>query len=194
VEFDTTAATAEVIRDEDEYNGARVSMPATLATARLPFHVDVSVGDPIVPAPDDIDVPRLLGGAINVRGYPIALVQAEKIVTAIARGTINTRWRDFMDVVSLARTHPIDGDQLVSAVRAVAKHRRVALVPLAQVLNGYGQIGQAKWSAWRRKQLLEDRTPAQFPELIAAYVHFAEPAVAGEAAGRRWNPQAKTWE
>jgi hypothetical protein len=47
-------------------------------------------------------VPRLLGGSITVRGYPLSMVFAEKIVTAVQRGTVNTRWRDYADIV-LAR-------------------------------------------------------------------------------------------
>jgi hypothetical protein len=44
-------------------------------------------------------LPRLRGGEpIELRGYPIHMVHAEKIVTAIQRGTANTRWRDFGDV------------------------------------------------------------------------------------------------
>ena len=91
VVFDTETAMAEVIRDEDPYQGVRVSMSASLATARPSFHVDVSVGDPITPAPRAVRLPRILGGGIAVRGYPLAMVHAEKIVTAIGRGTTSTR-------------------------------------------------------------------------------------------------------
>jgi hypothetical protein len=103
--FDVETATAEVIRDEDRYQGVRVSMAAKLATARPGFHVDVSVGDPITPAPPTMHLPRILGGEIVVRGYPLAMVDAEKIVTAISRGTTSTRWRDFADMYLLARHH-----------------------------------------------------------------------------------------
>lgn len=75
-----------VIRGEDAYSGVRVSMAATLLPAQLNIHVDVNVGDPIVPAPKQVRLPRLLGGEIIVRGYPLSMVYAEKIVTAVARG------------------------------------------------------------------------------------------------------------
>lgn len=45
--FDTEHASAEVIRDEDEYSGVRVSLNARLSQAKVAFHVDVNVGDPI---------------------------------------------------------------------------------------------------------------------------------------------------
>ena len=127
VVFDVEAATAEVIRDEDPYAGVRVTMGAQLATARPHFHVDVNVGDPITPAPVSVRVPRLLGGVLAVRGYPLAMVHAEKIVTAVARGTASTRWRDFADVYRLVRRHAVDGAELVSSIRDVGRHRQVQL-------------------------------------------------------------------
>ena len=193
VVFDVDGATAAVIRDEDAYSGVRVTMKAELATARPHFHVDVNVGDPIVPAPEDLHLPRLLGGAVLVRGYPLVMVHAEKIVTAVARGTINTRWRDFADIYLLSRRHSLAGAGLTASVRQVARHRQVELVPLARALDGYGEIGQARWAAWRRKQQLEDRVPDQFAEVVSAVVAFADPAVRGNVTGLSWDPSAGSW-
>lgn len=193
VAFDVDGATAAVIRDEDAYSGVRVTMKAELATARPHFHVDVNVGDPINPAPQELHLPRLLGGDVVVRGYPLAMVHAEKIVTAVARGTINTRWRDFADVYLLSRRHPLAGAELSDSIRQVARHRQVELVPLGRVLDGYGEIGQARWAAWRRKQRLEDRLPDQFAEVVSAVVTFADPAVSGNVRGLSWDPSAGSW-
>ena len=168
-------ATAAAIRDEDAYSGVRVSMRAELATARPHVHVDVSVGDPIIPAPQELHLPRLLGGEVVVWGYPLVMVHAEKVVTAIARGTVNTRWRDFADIYLLSRRHWLDGPDLSDSLRRVARHRQVDLVPLAWVLDGYGETGQVRWAAWRRKQQLEDRLPDQFAEVVSAVVSFADP-------------------
>jgi predicted nucleotidyltransferase component of viral defense system len=191
--FDVQAATAEEIRDEEIYAGVRVTMQASLATARLHFHIDTNVGDPITPGPQDVRLPRLLGGEIHLRGYPLAMVHAEKIVTAIARGTVNTRWRDFADIYMLSRRHAIDGTQLVRSTRRVAQHRHVQLTPLVEVLAGYGDIGQQQWTAWRRKQKLENRLPEQFEDVLTAVIDFADPAITGSAEGRTWDPVAGAW-
>ncbi|MHB1613137.1 MAG: nucleotidyl transferase AbiEii/AbiGii toxin family protein [Actinomycetes bacterium] len=193
VVFDVDGATATVIRDEDAYSGVRVTMRAELATARPHFHVDVNVGDPITPAPKELRLPRLLGGEVAVRGYPLVMVHAEKIVTGIARGTANTRWRDFADIYLLSRRHSLAGADLAGSVRQVARHRQVELVPLARVLDGYGGIGQGRWAAWRRKQQLEDRLPDRFAEVIAAVAMFADPVIAGTAADLAWDPASGAW-
>ena len=193
VAFDVDGATAAVIRDEDAYSGVRVTMQAELATARPHFHVDVNVGDPITPAPQELHLPRLLGGEVVVRGHPLVMVHAEKIVTAVARGTVNTRWRDFADVYLLSRRHSLAGADPAGSVRQVAHHRQVELVPLVRVLDGYGEIGQARWAAWRRKQQLEERLPAQLAEVVSAVVVFADPAVSGNVTGLSWDPSAGSW-
>ncbi|MGW3604362.1 nucleotidyl transferase AbiEii/AbiGii toxin family protein [Micromonospora sp. NPDC005161] len=127
--FDTASASAETIRDDDVYAGVRVSLTGNLSAARLTFHVDVNVGDPIWPDPLQIKLPRLLDGEIVVTGYPLPMVYAEKLVTALQRGEANTRWRDFADVYLLSRRQDIDGDDLVAAPRAAHRgrsgHRRL---------------------------------------------------------------------
>ncbi|HWG60964.1 MAG TPA: nucleotidyl transferase AbiEii/AbiGii toxin family protein [Streptosporangiaceae bacterium] len=193
VSFDLASATTQVIRDEDAYSGARVTMTARLASARPNLHVDVSIGDPIKPAPQHVRLPRILGGEVVVRGYPLAMVHSEKIVTAIARGTVNTRWRDFADVYVLSRRHEINGTDLAKSIKDVAMYRRVTLVPLDRVLAGYGVIGQQRWAAWRRKHRLDDRLPEQFGEVVVAVACFADPAIAGTAAGQSWDPSTGTW-
>jgi hypothetical protein len=191
--FDTQAATAAVIREEDQYQAVRVSMTASLATARPSFHVDVSVGDPITPEPQIVHLPRVLGGTIAVRGYPLAMVYAEKIVTAITRGTASTRWRDFADMYALARRHPVDGAELSTSIREVARHRGTRLALLSKALDGYGAIGQQRWEAWRRKQRLDDRLPGQFSDVVAAVVAFADPAITGKSDGQSWDPTTGEW-
>jgi hypothetical protein len=191
--FDTRAATAHAIREEDQYQAVRVSMTASLATARPAFHVDVSIGDPITPEPQIVRLPRILGGTIDVRGYPLAMVYAEKIVTAITRGTASTRWRDFADMYTLARRHAIDGTELGASIREVARHRGTQLTPLSRTLDGYDAIGQERWEAWRRKQQLEDRLPRSFGDVIAAVIAFADPAIAGTSDGQSWAPATGQW-
>jgi hypothetical protein len=72
-------------------NTPRTNYFVSLELGRQGFHVDVNVGDPVWPNPGLVEVPRLLGGVITVTGYPLSMVLAEKIVTALQRGSVNTR-------------------------------------------------------------------------------------------------------
>ena len=191
--YDAGSATAEVIRDEEEYSGVRVRLIGHLSRARIAFHVDVNVGDPIVPPPGQVEVPRLLGGAITVRGYPLSMVFAEKIVTAVQRGTVNTRWRDYADIALLSAAHDVDGDELAASIDVVATHRNATLTPLDEALAGYAEIAQNKWSAWVRKQRLTDRLDQDFASVLQDVFTFAGPAVSGAIKGLTWVHRVGRW-
>lgn len=191
--FDPAHAKAETIRDEDEYSGVRVTLTATLAAARLSLHVDINVGDPIWLAPRTVALPRLLGGTIQRSDYPLPVTYAEKIVTALHRGTANTRWRDFADLFLLSGQHPVSGDEVEQALAAVADYRQVDLMPLTDVLHGYALLAQARWEAWRRRQRLDDRLPGSFTEILATVITFADPALRREITEQDWEPGARAW-
>jgi hypothetical protein len=184
--FDHSTASAVVIRDDHAYSGVRVSMTCSLTSARPAFHIDVNVGDPVIPAPEEVLVPRLLGGdAIRLLGYPLAMVLAEKIMTAVSRGTANTRWRDFADLQVLSSQRDVDGDELLRALAGVAEHRVVIIEPLRAALDGYAETAQSRYAVWRRKNQ-RDELPEDFGELLAGVTAFADPTLAAEIEGLTW--------
>ena len=192
--FDLEETRVEAIRDDDVYPGVRVTLHAMLATARLVFHVDINVGDPVWPPPEDVRVPRLLSSEpLVVRGYPIAMVLAEKLVTVLQRGTANTRWRDFADLYLLAHGHVVEGAVLGRAAAEVATYRAVVGRDFGSAVSGFDVLGQAGWHAWRRRQRLEDRLPEAFSDALAVVVRLGSGAVSEEAAGLRWNPEHLEW-
>lgn len=195
--FDAESARGEVIRDEDAYSGVRVHLDCRLATAKTHLKVDVNIGDPISPAPEEIHVPRLLDETetIDLFGYPLPMVHAEKIVTALQRGTVNTRWRDFADIYLLSRQRAVDGDDVITAIQTVAQHRGVEVSPLSVALDGYTEARgvQGKWAAWRRKQELDDRLPESFGEVLTNVFAFADPALTGVVGGTEWRPDDLAW-
>ena len=195
VVFDVASASAITIREEHEYNGVRVTMLAGIHSAQIPFHIDVNVGDPIVPGAEMVRIPRMLNSSncIILLGYPIAMVLAEKLVTAIQRGTTNTRWRDLGDIYELSRRHPISLNELKTSVNVVAQHRVVPLTTLREGLSGFAGIGQMKYEKWRRKQDLLN-LPKYFGDLLEAIYIFSDPLIDGSAgANAFWDPFTFVW-
>lgn len=70
VAFEPALLTAEAIRENEIYPAVRVNMPAHVDRARQTLRVDVSVGDPVTPAPTKIAYPALLGDPFEVLSYP----------------------------------------------------------------------------------------------------------------------------
>ncbi|BAS14207.1 conserved hypothetical protein [Arthrobacter sp. Hiyo8] len=179
----------EQIRDEDEYSGLRVSLPAVLGRARITIKLDISTGDPIWPKPEEIELPSLLGGAVKMKGHPVVTVIAEKTVTMLQRGTTSTRWRDLLDVAVLSYRFEFDASDVREAAMQVARHRTVELGPLRALMDGYGATGQAKWAAWRRKLKVEDLCEQNLDAQVERVLTFIEPVFDGSAEDQhRWNP------
>lgn len=194
LEFVDLNVEVDQIREDDEYEGLRVVFRGALGTAKIRVQLDVSTGDPIVPGAQEVLVPGLLGEDVKIMGHPMVTVIAEKTVTILQRGTTSTRWRDYVDVVNLARTHPFKAGELRNAAKAVARHRDVVLGPVAPAVDGYGDVGQAKWMAWRKKNELQERCEALLDDQMAALARFVDPVYTGDATNAAmWDPDRRQW-
>ncbi|WP_251153470.1 nucleotidyl transferase AbiEii/AbiGii toxin family protein [Cellulosimicrobium sp. Marseille-Q4280] len=192
--FDEADPRVEVIREDDEYEGLRALCTARLGRSPLRVQLDVSTGDPVWPAPQRVVVPGLLGGDVTIMGHPMPTVIAEKTVTILQRGTTSTRWRDYVDVVNLARAHAFAAGDLRHAALAVAAHREEELRPLAPSVAGYGLVGQGKWAAWRTKNDLVARSEVILDDQMSMIVRFLDPVYAGDVPdSHTWDPDSRTW-
>jgi hypothetical protein len=174
VVFDLDSISVQEIREHADYPGFRVRVGVSIGPWKGTATWDVSTGDPIVPAPSRVRIDRVLGDPIVLLGYAPETTIAEKGVTILERGITSTRWRDYVDIVQLAR-QGIDADELLRSARAVARYRGVTLEPIAPHVVGYGQIGQAKWAAWRRKERLEAVCEADLDDQMVLVVSCLDP-------------------
>lgn len=174
VRFRPETITVQDIREQAEYPGFRIRVTANVASWAGTVAWDVSTGDPIVPAPRVVKVPRVLGVPIEVLGYAPETSIAEKGVTILERGITSTRWRDYVDIVQLAE-NGVDAAELRRSAEAVARYRDVTLEPVSRHLEGYADIGQAKWAAWRRKQGLESVSAELLDDQVGLVAQILDP-------------------
>lgn len=195
--FDAATVAARTIRDGDDYNGVRVKLVGQLNRARLSIGVDVNFGDPIWPNPIEVAVPRLVDngqGPVTMLGYPLPMVVAEKTVTAIQRGTVNTRWRDFADLLTIARRHDMPADELATALNVVAEYRGAILRPLLPELASMPELAQRKWAAWRHHQASAATLPERFADVLDHVATFVDPILQRtESDSLRWHANAAAW-
>ena len=195
ITFDTTEIKAGVTREGGAYSGVRVKLKAQINRAKSTLGIDFNVGDPIWPRPTETKVPRLIGEPIAVQGYPLHMVYAEKLVTAVDRGVANTRLRDFADIYLLCRGHDTAGDDLCTAINQVARYREVdTTTPLSTVLQGFvGDRQQSEWDKWRAKHELVSVLPFEFAEVVERVVAFGEAPLLQEARGKIWKRSPSQW-
>ncbi|MCY3850017.1 MAG: nucleotidyl transferase AbiEii/AbiGii toxin family protein [Acidimicrobiaceae bacterium] len=71
-------AKVEEIRDDASYPGIRATVTGQLDRAKLHFHIDINIGDPLWPEPDLVELPQLLhADPIPLRAYSAELILAE---------------------------------------------------------------------------------------------------------------------
>jgi hypothetical protein len=163
----TETVTAEEIRKEANYAGARVTLLATLEQARIPLQVDIGFGDPVTPAAEQIDYPVLLGDLSPPRlgAYPVYTVIAEKLQAIVGLGMVNSRLKDYFDLQILLTREVLDEQVLAEAVRRTFAVRSTPLpqqVPLG-LSSEFGEDSdkQAQWRAFlQRNELAEVPLPA----------------------------------
>lgn len=193
VVYDLKGMTAGAIREQGLYSGVRVSVAATVASARVTLKVDVNVGDPVRPAPVEVAFPALLGEPFALVGYPIETVLAEKLVTMVERAATTTRDRDFADVWTLIRRHTIDAASLGDALRATADHRDVDLQPLVDLLAPLASLRQHAWDAFLARSGLAETVPNDMAVVIGDVATFADPLLTREVTRGAWDPARSRW-
>jgi len=98
------------IREEQAYNGVRVTLMGILHHARIPLQVDIGFGDAVTPAPEQIRFPTLLGAPPpRLFAYPRYTMVAEKFETMVKLGVSNSRMKDFYDVWLMSSNDSLSG-------------------------------------------------------------------------------------
>ena len=113
------------IRDDDPYGGYCVRIDAFYDTIKMALSVDISTGDVITPSAILYEFNGIFEEDLKIElwGYNIETVLAEKVETILRRGVFNTRPRDYYDVYILSTTQQYDRLLFEEALAATADYR-----------------------------------------------------------------------
>jgi hypothetical protein len=179
--FDLENIRAEEIREEAEYDGVRVFVPASLDKARVMLQIDIGFGDTVDPAPVDAELPVMLDlPRPTLRTYPAEVVISEKFQAMVHLGIANSRMKDFFDIWILSQEQSFLMSRLRRAIVTTFERRKTALPegrPIA--LTDDFLADRAKVAAWKafltRVLLPEDF--AEQKEVGEAIAGFLMPVV-----------------
>lgn len=196
LEFLPDSMRAIEIREDQEYQGVRVSFEARLGNAVIPIQIDIGYGDAVTPAPEDIIYPTVLDfAAPKLRAYPTYTVVAEKFQAMVWLGIANSRMKDFYDIWIIMRKFPFEGHILSGAIEATFARRNTPLpteAPLALTQAFANDAAkQTQWKAFLRKNALpvDDLT---FPDIITALHDFLMPPTLAAVKDANW-PAGGPW-
>lgn len=112
------AKKAERISRQRKYPGVSAQIIGHIKNVRVPFDVDIGVGDIIVPkAQKHAFRPQLDGyDAPEILTYSLESTIAEKFDAILQRFELTGRMKDFYDIYYLSRTFDFDGRSLQEAI------------------------------------------------------------------------------
>ena len=184
------------IKENQVYEGVRVSLLAHLGKIPIPIQVDLAFGDAVVPTPREVTFSAMLSMPTPcLRAYPREGVVAEKFQSMVTLGMANSRMKDFYDVWILAKRFRFEGETLCAAIQATFARRRTPLQaepPLALTPRFFEDpMKQTQWAAFVRKGKLISEG-ASLAEVTSVLMGFLLPPalslVRNEPFNRFWPP------
>lgn len=120
-----TAKGFEEISPQRKYHGISAQIIAQIKNVRVPFNVDIGVGDVIVPRAEERKINTQLPHfeAPIIMTYSLESTIAEKFDAILQRFELTGRMKDFYDIYYLARTFDFDGTKLQTAIFETLQRR-----------------------------------------------------------------------
>lgn len=115
----------EEISPQRKYHGISTQIIAQIKNVRVPFNVDIGVGDVIVPRAEERRINTQLPDfeAPVIMTYSLESTIAEKFDAILQRFELTGRMKDFYDIYYLARTFDFDGTRLQTAIARTLERR-----------------------------------------------------------------------
>ena len=180
ITFDPESVTAEDIRKEAGYAGARVVITGELAKARCKTQIDIGFGDAVTPGPVQSEYPVLLEDfpAPRLRTYPVYTVISEKLHAIALLGMTNSRVKDYLDLSVILDRESLNMNTLAQAISATFARRGMA-VPTDLPMGLSDEFAadpsrQALWSAFIRKN---DLATIPLADVVTRIRSALEPAM-----------------
>lgn len=119
------AGKTEPIALQRKYHGVSTQITGYIKNVRVPFNVDIGVGDVIVPKAERRNIQTQLDGyeKPEILTYSLESTIAEKFDAILQRFELTGRMKDFYDIYYLSKTFDFDGLKLQTAIQETLQNR-----------------------------------------------------------------------
>ncbi len=123
--IEMTASSFEEISPQRKYHGISAQIIGKIKNVRVPFNIDMGIGDVIVPHAMEQKIQTQLPDfeAPVIFTYSLESTIAEKFDAILQRFELTGRMKDFYDIYYLARTFDFDGAKLQAAIFETLQRR-----------------------------------------------------------------------
>jgi len=180
ITFDPDNVSAEEIRKNAGYAGARVVITGELARARCKTQIDIGFGDAVTPGPVQAEYPVLIEDfpAPRLRTYPVYTVVSEKSHAIALLGMTNSRVEDYLDLWVMLDRESLNMNTLAQAISATFTRRGMA-VPTKLPLGLSDEFAadpsrQTLWTAFVKKN---DLAMIPLADVVARVRSALEPVI-----------------
>ena len=198
IEFDVATLAVEPILKGANYSGVHVKVFGFIERSRNLIEFDIGFGDAVVPKPEEMVYPSLLGlDETRILAYSKESVIAEKFQAMVYLAEGNSRMKDFYDIYMLSTSFCFDGTCLSEAVYETFT-RRATPLPQTPVIFTDEFIRspdkQVQWNAFCKRIHADNLS---FGDVIAHNRAFLAPIYEAMTRDERlivsWNPEKAEW-
>lgn len=198
--FDPSSITIEQIVEQAEYAGIRVSVRASIGTAKIVMQVDIGFGDKIVAGPLDIEFPTILDfPAPHIKVYSLESAIAEKFEAIVRLNVVTSRMKDFYDIIYLSQHNSFKAEVLFKAITLTFETRGTPLSDCKIIWSDAFKKANARekqWNAFHGTNKLE--LAGTWAESVEMIERFINPMMASETGNNlrnlTWNTKKEKWE
>lgn len=122
------AGKTEPIAVQRKYHGVSTQITGYIKNVRVPFNVDIGVGDVIIPNAQRRNIQTQLEGydKPEILTYSLESTIAEKFDAILQRFELTGRMKDFYDIYYLSRSFDFEGLKLQTAIQETLQNRGTA--------------------------------------------------------------------
>ena len=143
------------IRNDDTYGGFCIRINAIFDTIIISLSIDATTGDVITPEAMKYKFSGIFDNETKIElwGYNIETVLAEKVEAILSLGIFSTRPRDYYDVYILTTTQKYDRKLFSEALKATVEHRgsKVVISNAPEIIETLAASSDIK-DIWRKYQ------------------------------------------
>lgn len=193
--FQMETLEAGKIKEDEQYEGVRISCTASIEQASVPVQIDIGFGDAIV-SRKKVELKTLLNlPRPELFVYPLESVISEKFEAMVKLGLTNSRMKDFYDIYTFAKDIEFEGATLSEAIRQTFLRRQTQIpieAPLALTKSFFENKDKlAQWKAFTKKtKFLGD---VDLQDICTQIERFIMPAAAKAATAvnldGKWSSQ-----
>lgn len=197
--FDMNSLEVVNITEFKKYHGARVTATSYLDRIRIHVGIDIGFGDVVYPNRQKMNYPTLLDDdPVELYAYSVYSIASEKMEAIVSLGVVNSRYKDFYDLMTISEREDFDGSILQESLIETFDNRHTTFDYIAAFEDGFIEdySHQQRWKGFLKNKKVS--VPLSFEETMNEVKHFILPVIRAIRENKpfsgHWNHITREWE